>query len=92
VAILHRLAMLASAGKKNQEALELWRQIARLEPTNGEAVFGVLRQLVRLKKWAIANAWIAEKSDLLPAGDPTELLKSQVTEALQNAEQGAPAT
>ena len=49
-------ALLASSGKKNQEALELWRQIARLEPRNGEAVYGVLRQLVRLKKWAIAGA------------------------------------
>jgi tetratricopeptide (TPR) repeat protein len=91
VTILHRLAMLASAGKKNQEALELWRQIARLEPRNSEALYGVLRQLVRLKKWAIAKAWIAEKDDLLPAGEPTELLKKQVAQALENIEQGTPA-
>ncbi len=91
VTILHRLAMLASAGKKNQEALELWRQITRLDPANGEAAYGVLRQLVRLKKWLIASAWLTERSSVLPANEQTEQLKSQIAQALLAAEQ-APAT
>jgi len=91
ITILHRLALLAGSSKKNQEALDLWRQIVRLEPKNAEAIFGVLRQLVRLKKWAIAKAWIEEQGALLPKDEPTELLKSQVAKMLQAAEQSAPA-
>jgi tetratricopeptide (TPR) repeat protein len=80
--ILHRLAMLASAGKRNQEALDLWRQIYRLEPSNTDALFGVLRQLVRLKKWVLADAWASEKADLLPDNEQTQQLRTQIAEAL----------
>ncbi|MCW5733911.1 MAG: hypothetical protein KIS73_07295 [Enhydrobacter sp.] len=78
VSILRRLAVLAGANGKHRESLEIWRQVLRLTPGDGEALVGVLRQLLRMKKNHAARDWLAENAARMPDGKELAKLRALV--------------
>ena len=80
IAILKRLAVLAAHHHNQRESLKLWQQVVRIDRTQVDAIFGALQQLVRLKRVAAAEAWIAKWNNYLPPSDDLVRIKTTLKE------------
>ena len=66
--ILERLSHVAAERSLHRVSLSRWEQLLRLSPNNEQALLGNLRQLIRLKRFSAAQAYVEEHAGDLPKG------------------------